>query len=93
MREQYMDEIDTEYTAKYTRDNVDAILTMSDEEQIRYFGGEENDGYAKAALVKSGVIDNDIKLESMWKINSAGNKTIKTLNELADDGIFTVYLQ
>ena len=90
LREQYMDEIDTEYTAKYTRDNVDAILTMSDEEQIRYFGGEENDGYAKAALVKSGVIDNDIKLESMWKINSAGNKTIKTLNELADDGIFTV---
>lgn len=90
LREQYMDEIDTEYVAKYTRDNVDVILNMSDEEQIRYFGGKENDGYAKAALVKSGVIDNDIKLESMWKINSAGKKTIKTLNELADDGIFTV---
>lgn len=92
LRDQALDEIDEEWELEHENDRtlVDSVLNMDEKDRLRYFGGKKNDGAAKAALIESGVIDTDRKLEAMWKVDSAGKKRMKTLQELSDDGIFTI---
>lgn len=89
LREQTMDEVDAEWATNHAGDKIKIILDMNEEDQIRFFGGKK-DGKARLALIKSGVIDTDEKLEKLYKTEESGKKSLKLLQELAEDGIFTV---
>lgn len=72
---------------------IDWLKSKSKEDQIKYFGGVKS----KWALVESGVISDDKGLDTMFKsVTTTKNgvtttrKNLKTLQELADDGIMTV---
>ncbi|MCI9417840.1 MAG: hypothetical protein HFI82_10655 [Eubacterium sp.] len=89
----WMEEQDVQNRAKagINEDTVrlDWINEKSREQQIRYFGGGEA-GKQRLALVESGVISTDEELEKLYKVNNKGKRVRKSLQELADDGIFTV---
>lgn len=69
---------------------LDWIKSKEREGQIRYFGGQSGGGKQRLALIDSGVITTDKELETLYKVNDSGKRVRKTLQELADDGIFTV---
>lgn len=89
LRERALDEVNAEWASSHASDKVNVILSMNEQDQIRYFGGR-NDGKARLALVKSGVVDTDEKLRDMYKTDANGRPSLKSLQELADGGIFTV---
>ena len=89
LREKYMDEVDAEWDAAHATDKIDMLKSMERKEQIRYFGGKDG-GRERMALIDSGVISTDRELETLYKIGTDGRRVRKTLQELADDGIFTV---
>lgn len=88
-REQAMSEVDAEWAMNHKSDKVEIIKSMNESDQIRFFGGKK-DGKARLALVQSGVIDTDDKLRNMYKVDADGKWSLKSLQELSDDGIFTV---
>lgn len=89
----WMKELDAQNKAKagINEDTVklDWLKAKDREEQIKYFGGGEA-GKQRLALVESGVISTDKELEQLYKVNGKGKRVRKSLQELADDGIFTV---
>ena len=89
MRQKYMDEVEAEWAQDHQSDKINVILGMEKPDQIRYFGGKK-DGEARLALIQSGVIDTDEKLRKLYKTEKSGKMTLKSLQELAEDGIFTV---
>lgn len=90
MRDDALDAADAEWEAEHAHDKIDSVKAMDEKDKLRYFGGKKNDGEVKQALVDSGVIDTDKKLDSLWKTEASGKKSMKSLQELTDDGIFTV---
>lgn len=68
---------------------LDWIRQKDRDAQIKYFGGGDA-GKQRLALVESGVISTDEELERLYKVDGNGKRVRKTLQELADDGIFTV---
>ena len=89
LRRKAMEEVNAEYEAAHATDTVDRIKGMAYEEQVRYFGGKDG-GKQRLALITSGVISTDKKLERLYKTGEGGKREQKSLQELADDGIFTV---
>ncbi|MDO4648568.1 MAG: EndoU domain-containing protein [Eubacteriales bacterium] len=89
LRDAEIERANAQYELEHGSDRVNNILSMEKEDQIRYFGGKK-DGEARLALVQSGVIDTDKKLLQMYHIDDNGKRTLKSLQELANDGIFTV---
>ncbi len=89
MRQKYMDEVDAEWAQDHQSDKINVILGMEKSDQIRHFGGKK-DGEARLALIQSGVIDTDEKLRKLYKTEKSGKMTLKSLQELAEDDIFTV---
>lgn len=89
LREKYMDEVDAEWEAAHAADRVDMIKSMKREDQIKYFGGKDG-GRQRMALIDSGVISTDKELEKLYKTGGKGRRQRKSLQELAEDGIFTV---
>ncbi|NBH99317.1 hypothetical protein D7Y41_28190 [Anaerotruncus sp. 1XD22-93] len=89
LRRKAMDEVNAEYDAAHATDTVDMIKSMEYDDQVRYFGGKDG-GRQRLALVNSGVISTDKELEKLYKIGADGKRERKSLQELADDGIFTV---
>ena len=89
LRKKYMDEVDAEWDIAHATDKVDRIKSMKREDQIKYFGGQDG-GKQRMALIDSGVISTDKELERLYKIDTDGKRVRKSLQELADDGIFTV---
>lgn len=89
LREQALDEVDAEWALDHQSDKNNIILGMEKSDQIRYFGGKK-DGEARLALIQSGVIDTDEKLRKLYKTEESGKMSLKSLQELAEDGIFTV---
>lgn len=89
----WVEELDARNKAKagINEDTVrlDWIRAKDRESQIAYFGGGSA-GRQRLALVESGVISSDEDLEKLYKVNGKGKRVRKTLQELADDGIFTV---
>lgn len=89
LRKKYMDEVDAEWDIAHATDKVDMIKSMKREDQIKYFGGQDG-GKQRMALIDSGVISTDKELERLYKIDVDGKRVRKSLQELTEDGIFTV---
>lgn len=89
LRKKYMDEVDAEWDIAHVTDKVDRIKSMKREDQIKYFGGQDG-GKQRMALIDSSVISTDKELERLYKIDADGKRVRKSLQELAEDGIFTV---
>ena len=89
LRKKYMDEVDAKWDIAHATDKVDMIKSMKREDQIEYFGGQDG-GKQRMALIDSGVISTDKELERLYKIDADGKRVRKSLQELAEDGIFTV---
>lgn len=89
LREKYMDEVDAEWDAAHATDKIDILKSMKREDQIKYFGGQDG-GRQRMALIDSGVISTDKELERLYKIDAGGKRVRKSLQELAEDGIFTI---
>lgn len=89
LREKYMDEVDAEWEAAHAADRVDMIKSMKREDQIKYFGGKDG-GRQRMALIDSGVISTDKELEKLYKTGGRGRRQRKSLQELAEDGIFII---
>lgn len=70
--------------------NMDWLRAKNKDDQIKYLGGKSGGGRQRQALIEAGVVTNDKELEQLYKRNSKGVRTRKTLQELRDDGIFTV---
>ena len=70
--------------------NMDWLRSKSKDNQIKYLGGKSGGGRQRQALIETGIVTNDKELEQLYKRNSKGVRTRKTLQELRDDGIFTV---
>ncbi len=89
LRKKNMDEVDAKWDIAHATDKVDMIKSMKREDQIKYFGGQDG-GKQRMALIDSGVISTDKELERLYKIDADGKRVRKSLQELAEDGIFTV---
>ena len=89
LRRKAMDEVDAEWDAVHASDTVDMIKSMKREDQLRYFGGKDG-GKQRLARVESGVIATDKELDRLYKVDETGRRVRKSLQELTDDGIFTV---
>ena len=89
MREEALDEVNAQWAVDHASDKVNIIKSMDHQDQVRYFGGKK-DGEARLALIRSGVIDTDEKLQKLYKTDENGKISLKSLQELAEDGIFTV---
>lgn len=89
LRKKYMDEVDAKWDIAHATDKVDMIKSMKREDQIEYFGGQDG-GKQRMALIDSGVISTDKELERLYKIDADGKRVRKSLQELAEDGIFVI---
>lgn len=69
--------------------DLDWLTAKPTNEQISYLGGVKG----KWALVESGIIQDDSQLENLYKtvtVNETKKKTLKTIDELQNDGILVV---
>lgn len=89
LRRQALEEADAEWQKEHEHDTVDMYKSMTEEQQLRYFGGKSK-GQPYKSLIDSGVITTDDQLKAMYTYPEQGPRILKGLPELRADGIFTV---
>ena len=89
LRQDILDDEDRKWREEHKCDNVNMIKGLSEEEQIRYFGGKKK-AEPYRSLIRSGAIETDYQLERLYYFDKTGKRCQKDLNSLHDCGIFTV---
>ena len=89
LRRQALEEADAEWQKEHEHDTVDMFKGMTEEQQLRYFGGKTK-GQPYKSLIDSGVITTDDQLKTLYTYPEQGPRVLKGLQELRADGIFTV---
>lgn len=89
LRRRALEEANAEWEKEHAHDNVDMFKSMTEEQQLRYFGGKAK-GAPYKSLIDSGVITTDEQLAALYGHDSSGKRYLKGLMELNADGIFTI---